>query len=152
MLDLDSFERNGFVITKPFLSPEQVAQLVGVIESSTKPAAGRGGTRDVMDIAPELHALASHPSVQTLVEQVLGDGAFVVRATLFDKTDAANRKVPWHQDVTIAICDRLEVPGYGPWSIKSSVQHVQPPFEILQRMVTVRVHLDPALVTTAHYG
>jgi len=37
---------------------------------------------------------------------------------------------------------RIDVSGYGPWSIKEGVPHVQPPIEILETMVTVRLHLD----------
>ena len=32
--------------------------------------------------------------------------------------------------------------GYGPWTVKSGMQHVAPPFDLLSRMVTLRVHLD----------
>jgi hypothetical protein len=38
---------------------------------------------------------------------------------------------------------RLPVPGFGPWSTKSGVIHVQPPAHILERMLAVRIHLDP---------
>jgi ectoine hydroxylase-related dioxygenase (phytanoyl-CoA dioxygenase family) len=76
------------------------------------------------------------------VRPVLGSAAKVVRATLFDKTDAANWKVPWHQDVTIAVSRRVEAEGFGPWSLKAGVLHVQAPTEILDRMISVRVHLD----------
>lgn len=32
--------------------------------------------------------------------------------------------------------------GWGPWSRKEGVHHVQPPREVLDAMVTVRLHLD----------
>lgn len=31
----------------------------------------------------------------------------------------------------------------GPWSIKAGVPHVQPPLEVLESMLTLRLHLDP---------
>jgi ectoine hydroxylase-related dioxygenase (phytanoyl-CoA dioxygenase family) len=73
---------------------------------------------------------------------VLGGGAFPVRGILFDKQDGANWKVPWHQDVTIAVKSRVDADGYGPWSVKEGVLHVQPPGSVLERMVSVRLHLD----------
>ncbi len=103
----------------------------------------RGGLRDVMDAIPALKAVAWNGEVRILVEAILGSKAFPVRATLFDKTDGANWKVPWHQDLTIAVQERRDTDGYGPWSIKQGVQHVQPPTSVLNRMVTVRIHLDP---------
>ena len=65
-----------------------------------------------------------------------------VRGILFDKTPDANWLVPWHQDLSIAVRERRYVPGFGPWSVKAGVHHVQPPGEILDQMLTVRIHLD----------
>lgn len=62
---------------------------------------------------------------------------------MFDKTAEANWVVAWHQDRTIAVRGRVEVEGFGPWSSKDNILHVAPPFNVLARMVTVRVHLDP---------
>lgn len=50
--------------------------------------------------------------------------------------------MPWHQDLTIAVRERREVVGFGPWSVKDGVPHVQPPAEVLEGLVAVRVHLD----------
>jgi hypothetical protein len=65
-----------------------------------------------------------------------------VRAVLFDKTADANWRLGWHQDRTVAVRERREAPGFGPWSRKSGVLHVAPPFEVLERMITLRIHLD----------
>ena len=69
-------------------------------------------------------------------------GARAVRAILFDKTPETNWSVAWHQDRTISVAERREVDGFGPWSIKSGVHHVAPPFELLAQMVSLRIHLD----------
>jgi len=50
--------------------------------------------------------------------------------------------VAWHQDLTIAVRQAAEAPGFGPWSEKAGIPHVQPPPRVLERMLTVRVHLD----------
>jgi hypothetical protein len=42
-----------------------------------------------------------------------------------------------------------EAPGFGPWTIKSGMVHVAPPFDLLTRMVTVRAHLDDLPATNA---
>ena len=65
-----------------------------------------------------------------------------VRSILFDKTPDENWPVAWHQDLTIAVQDKREVPGYSLWSMKEGVVHVQPPVQLLKKMVTVRIHLD----------
>ena len=89
-----------------------------------------------------MRSLADSATIGDIIAAVLGPGAIPVRGILFDKTSAANWKVPWHQDVTIAVAERLEVDGYGPWSLKDGVTHVQPPASVLERMVTLRIHLD----------
>jgi len=81
-------------------------------------------------------------AVRHIPEAVLGTACFVTRAILFDKTPESNWKVPWHQDLAIAVAERRELPGFGPWSVKDGIVHVQPPTSVLAEMVTVRVHVD----------
>ncbi|ACS93527.1 conserved hypothetical protein [Teredinibacter turnerae T7901] len=50
--------------------------------------------------------------------------------------------VSWHQDKTVAVTKKFNDPGWGPWSLKDGVQHVQPPIDVLQQMITIRIHLD----------
>ena len=73
----------------------------------------------------------------------------LVRAILFDKTSSTNWGLPWHQDRTIVVTRRVEVEGFGPWTVKSGLLHVAPPFDLLAGMVTLRVHLDPVPETNA---
>jgi len=147
MIDIEQFEREGFAMTPSLLSSAEVAHLIALIEVHASPDAKRGGIRDIMHRVPELRDTANHPAVRSIVEQVLEANAFVVRSTLFDKTEAANWKVPWHQDLTVAVRSRRDTEGYGPWSTKEGIVHVQPPTEVLARMVTVRIHLDPCPAT-----
>ncbi len=69
-------------------------------------------------------------------------GARAVRGLWFDKTPAANWLVPWHQDRTIAVRERHDIPSYGPWSVKQGICHVEPPFGLLAAMLTARLHID----------
>ena len=71
-----------------------------------------------------------------------GVRAFPVRALLFDKPPEANWKVPWHQDLSIAVRHKRDITGFGPWSNKAGVLHVQPRVNVLESMLTVRIHLD----------
>lgn len=69
-------------------------------------------------------------------------GFIPVRSILFDKTAQENWPVAWHQDLTICVREMCDVAGYGPWSVKDGVHHVQPPVKVLKQMFTLRVHLD----------
>jgi hypothetical protein len=86
--------------------------------------------------------LSSSEVVGALAAHLTSPAARPVRAVIFDKTPDANWAVAWHQDRTIPVRHRLEVEGFDPWSTKDGLLHVAPPFEILQRMITLRVHLD----------
>ena len=74
---------------------------------------------------------------------MLGARCFPVRAILFDKSEATNWSLGWHQDRTIVVRERRDLPGFGPWTVKSGLKHVAPPVQILAGMVTLRIHLDP---------
>ncbi|WOH53503.1 phytanoyl-CoA dioxygenase family protein [Bradyrhizobium sp. sBnM-33] len=93
--------------------------------------------------------LTSSGAIWNVAASVLGDAARPVRAILFDKTASTNWGLPWHQDRTIVVDRRVEVEGFGPWTIKSGLLHVAPPFELLAGMVTLRVHLDAVPKTNA---
>jgi ectoine hydroxylase-related dioxygenase (phytanoyl-CoA dioxygenase family) len=143
-MDLEQLEKDGFVIVPKLFDELQLWHIQAVLERDIAQCGiRRGGTRDVFNHLPSLRYLAETANLLPIVSEVLGMEAFLVRATLFDKTPEANWKVPWHQDVTIAVKERHDSPGYGPWSVKRGVPHVQPPSAVLEKMLTVRIHLDP---------
>lgn len=93
--------------------------------------------------------LSSAGAVGSRVAEIQGPEARPVRAVLFDKWAAMNWGLGWHQDRTVAVVEKVEVPGFGPWTVKDGALHVAPPFEILSDMVTVRIHLDDVPETNA---
>lgn len=105
------------------------------------------GTRGMLRV-PEVMRLAQSLLVG-LVRPHLPAEPVPVRGIYFDKRPETNWLVAWHQDLTLALKERVEVAGWGPWSMKDGVPHVQPPVECLEQMLTVRLHLDDA---DAHNG
>jgi hypothetical protein len=93
---------------------------------------------------PELAKLLGQSmAVGARARSLLGPDSRPVRAVLFDKSDTGNWALGWHQDRTIAVKARADTAGFGPWSVKQGIQHVEPPFAVIESMVTVRIHLDP---------
>lgn len=86
--------------------------------------------------------LARDGCIGAVAASVLGAGSKPVRAILFNKTMETNWSLTWHQDRTICVREPRNAPGFGPWTIKSGLHHVAPPFDLLARMVTLRAHLD----------
>lgn len=93
--------------------------------------------------------LVSDGPIGSRVAAHLGSNTRPVRMILFDKSAATNWALGWHQDRTIVVRTRVDVPGFGAWTLKSGLLHVAPPIDLLSRMVTIRVHLDPVPMTNA---
>jgi len=142
----EKIEQHGYAVVPDVLSGQTVDELTSEIELALhRDGATRHGghaMRHLLQFVPAVGAAAESAAVRRLAEPVMGPGCFVVRGVFFDKTGGANWKVPWHQDLTIAVVERVDVPGFTAWSSKDDVMHVQPPPAILERMLTVRLHLD----------
>lgn len=87
--------------------------------------------------------LTGSGAIAELAVRLAGRSMRPVRAIAFDKSPDANWALGWHQDRTINVAARAEVAGYGPWTIKQGSPHVQPPFDVIATMLTLRIHLDP---------
>ncbi|MEE3626195.1 phytanoyl-CoA dioxygenase family protein [Nitrospirillum sp. BR 11752] len=136
---MTTFARDGAERHPGLLSPVDLARLIQVL-SDVPPV--RAGAR-LHGIAGLGAFLNADGPVGRLAVSALGLDARPVRAILFDKTADSNWALGWHQDRTIAVAARVEVPGYGPWSVKDGLVHGAPPPDLLAGMVTLRVHLDP---------
>lgn len=103
--------------------------------------AGQAGLR-LHDTVGLARLLDPGSVIEAVAGGVLGPAAYPVRAILFDKSPGTNWSLGWHQDRTIAVRRRIDTPDFGPWSTKCGLQHVEPPFGVIERMVTLRIHLD----------
>lgn len=138
---------NGCSIVARVFEKAEIEHLINTVSSISDESGvrSRGGVyaiRNLLHLSPVIRKLSWSSKVRSIAEEGLRDSALPVRATLFDKTGDANWLVPWHQDLTVCVKSRLEVPGYGPWTKKAGVWHVQPPASVLERMLSIRIHLD----------
>ena len=53
-----------------------------------------------------------------------------------------NWSLAWHQDRTICVKEQIDTPCYRAWNRKNGAIHVEPPFDLLERMMTIRIHID----------
>jgi hypothetical protein len=142
--------REGYAILEGVMTPARLAELIEATRSySSGDHDGRldrrgevYGGRDLLWRIAEVGRLAGSPELTTIAEAILGPGAFAVRGLFFDKTPTVNWNLPWHQDLTIAVRERRDVPGFGPWTLKGGIPHAHAPADLLSRMVTIRLHLD----------
>ena len=128
-------QREGFAVVPVCLDERTVELLCKDFDHSRLPE------RNILSV-PSVHKLASSKPVREVMESVLGPQCFAVRGIFFNKTQSSNWKVVWHQDLTIAVRERRDVNGFGPWTRKAGVWHVQPPAEVMSGMLAIRLHLD----------
>lgn len=146
----DKVDKHGYAILPDVLTRDEVNWLSSKIESarngendaSVKNSSGTYSLRNLIDVVPEVTNLVQLPTAAKIVADVLGNNAFMIRATLFDKTPGANWGVFWHQDLSIAVKERHDVTGFDAWTRKAGVQCVQPPADLMRQVLAVRFHLD----------
>ncbi|WP_455211833.1 phytanoyl-CoA dioxygenase family protein [Kaarinaea lacus] len=138
---IESLDIYGYHLVKNCFDRQQVSQLLLATHrlAIDNPAYG---VRNLLQKAPELKTLVASHHVRKLIEPILGKAALPVRSIYFDKVPQANWNVAWHQDTSIAVNEKFDMPGFGPWSKKSGVVHVEPPVEILKNILTMRIHFD----------
>jgi ectoine hydroxylase-related dioxygenase (phytanoyl-CoA dioxygenase family) len=133
---------DGYAVV-PDAVPSEVVDRLAVAVEPLLADLGRvkGGVRDVLT-HPAVRELAASDVLRQFVVPYLGTGCVAVNATLFDKAAGRNWKVPYHQDVTIRVKERRDVPGWETWWEKNGVPHCWPPAAVLEGMLAVRLHLD----------
>jgi len=140
-----TIQKEGAQLFKAALSTTQLRELEIALAAQPRDHAGVR----LFGIPKLRPFLRSTGPVGAVPASALGLECLPVRAILFDKSAEQNWSLGWHQDRTIAVRQRINADGFGPWSVKSGMIHVEPPFALLAGMVTVRVHLDAAPETNA---
>jgi hypothetical protein len=145
----DAVAVDGFALIENFVSSEVVESLLQAFKAEA--LGDRAGTRQLHERAPAISEFLDSAEMKRRIDELIPRG-FIVRSILFDKTPEANWRVPWHQDLSICVKERHDLPSFGAWSIKEGVQHLQPPVEILSRMLTLRLHLAIVVRTMGRSG
>jgi ectoine hydroxylase-related dioxygenase (phytanoyl-CoA dioxygenase family) len=136
----DTIEEDGFAVLPSVFPPAFVDRVLNqILELS--PTRGRAGVRHALALGP-VAEVAGHTLLVEIACEVLGNEAFPYRATLFEKSPDANWLVVWHQDTALPLASRLEVHGWGPWSLKERILYAHAPASALSQVLALRVHLD----------
>lgn len=136
-MDVAAFQRDGALKLAGLFDERSLTRLAALPADRPGVRLTGGGLAEA--IAPATAAAS----------KLLAAAARPVRAVLFNKTPDTNWLVAWHQDRTIPVKARIDVEGFGPWSRKDGALHVMPPVEVLERMATLRIHIDPVREDTA---
>lgn len=141
-------QHNGFAVLDNIYTDTEISNLIQQISATPQSGPEFLSSKDLFAIrrffkaVPGITALVFNDKLKSLISGAFGAGHFIVKSIYFDKPQASNWFVPYHQDLMIAVNGKAELPGYGPWTVKPAQTAVQPPVFILENMFTLRIHLD----------
>jgi ectoine hydroxylase-related dioxygenase (phytanoyl-CoA dioxygenase family) len=137
---LRSIDERGYALIPDVWSAREIlALLVSLADLSSRP--GRAGIRHVLH-HPVVSVIANDRRLLDMAQSALGENAFPFRATLFDKAPDSNWLVSWHQDTALPLVEKIETPGWGPWSVKDGFHYAHAPAYALNKVLALRLHFD----------
>jgi len=154
-VNTEQFYKRGYNILEEVFSLQEVDSLTQLIghAGSSRPTFRKTddlfAIRQFLKEVPQIQAAVFNTNLRTLIRDHFGADYFVVKSIYFDKPETSNWFVAWHQDLTISVDKKLDCPGFSNWTTKHDQFAVQPPLPLLEKMLTIRIHLDD---TDEHNG
>lgn len=145
---LGLFNEQGYAIVENIYTAKETEQIIASINNADthnttfRKSADLFAIRQFLKEIPATVPFIFNDRLRQLINDVAGPGYFVVKSIYFDKPETSNWYVAWHQDLTISVDKRLDMGGFGPWTVKQDQFAVQPPVDVLENIVTLRIHLD----------
>ena len=139
---------DGFAIIDNVFTSDEITSILQAISQvdTTKPTFRK--TNDLFAIrqflkeVSEVKNLIFTDQLLSIKSQFFGDNYFVIKSIYFNRPEQSNWFVAYHQDLTISVDKKLDVEGFGPWTVKQNQFAVQAPLDILESNFTIRIHLD----------
>ncbi|WP_418501319.1 phytanoyl-CoA dioxygenase family protein [Flagellimonas sp.] len=141
-------EENGFSVLADLYSDEEISGILACIENAEQEGNSFMKTKDLFAIrqliknVPELSYLLFNEKLTELISDLSESEYFLTKAIYFDKPSESNWFVAYHQDLSISVDHKTELENYTNWTFKKGQYGVQPPIEILEDTITIRIHLD----------
>lgn len=148
-------EENGYAILGILYLEDEMHQILSCIENADSNESSSTKTKDLyairqlFKIIPDLATIVFSEKLKEVLFTYFRTNYFLTKAIYFDKPNQSNWFVAYHQDLSISVDKKIELEDYRNWTFKKGQYGVQPPLEILQNTVTVRIHLDK---TDKHNG
>lgn len=138
----------GFSIIPNIFSEKEISGIIHCIESANSNSNSFLKTKDLFAIRqllkhiPKLQSLIFTEKFKSVLVGLGGKDYFLTKSIYFDKPKESNWFVSYHQDLSISVSNRKETAGYQNWTSKRGQIGVQPLTEILENIITIRIHLD----------
>ncbi len=147
-VDKEQILNDGFTIVDDIYTADEIGQIIKLIDEtdqsniSFRNAGGLFAIRRFLYQIPKAKDILFNSKLKQLIANTFGNEFFIMKAIYFDKPEQSNWFVSRHQDLTIAVKNKVDVNGYGSWTKKEQNYAVQPPANILKDNFTIRIHLD----------
>ncbi|MFI2743573.1 phytanoyl-CoA dioxygenase family protein [Zhouia sp. PK063] len=148
-------EANGYAVLSGLYTNKEIAQIIACITQAEQHGNSFMKTKDLFAIrqlitnVPQLPSVLFNEQLMALLAHLFEGDYFLTKAIYFDKPSDSNWFVAYHQDLSISVPQKTVVENYTNWTFKKGQYGVQPPVEILEDTVTIRIHLDQ---TDMHNG
>jgi ectoine hydroxylase-related dioxygenase (phytanoyl-CoA dioxygenase family) len=133
------FVERGYQFERALLSQEECKALAVHLKDIGDDAAG---TRNLLQEG-WCKRLAAQIQSNAQISRLLPNKSVAVQCTYFEKSPEKNWLVAVHQDLSIPVEGRIDHPELRNWGMKEGSMYVQPPVSLLEKLVAVRVHIDP---------
>lgn len=140
----EEFNLMGFTIIPEMYSSEEITSIKNALDNYFKEDVSKPihAIRQVVEKIPELEELLWNQKLKSCLSEMAGHDYFLTKGIYFDKPEKSNWFVSYHQDLSISVSEKKEIIGYKNWTKKGGQIGVEPPVEILENIVTFRIHLD----------
>ena len=136
--NMSDLRGSGFAVADIRLSSDQCDHIVASLPSARE---HRGGLRGLL-YHPTVLQLLRHPQLAKCLRLFTGRELVAVACDLDNSAEPCDRVGEWHQDRVVSVRERMDISGYGPWTLKVGVPYVEPPSAVLAQMLVVRVYLE----------
>jgi hypothetical protein len=144
---------NGYLLLPGIFSPQQTDAAVRELDAAFAADANGSsmrtehgsiyGARNLLQLWPGVARAWRQCPLPEIARIVLGPRCGLVRVLYFDKPPGHSWALPWHKDLTIAVrAHRSPSTHFCKPTSKAGTPHVEAPQWLLEKMLTVRWHLD----------
>ena len=154
-LNRSNIDIKGYSIQPEIYSEKEIESICNVISKFLEASKFKDNIsqvfaiRQLLLVLPELKYLIINKKLSLIFNELLGKNYFLTKAIYFDKPQGSNWFVAYHQDLSISVNKKADLQNYINWTFKSGQYGVQPPINILNDTLTIRIHLDD---TDEHNG
>jgi len=141
-------EEKGFSIINNIYTSEEIIEMGIMLDSIDTSKSVFRKSEDLFAIrqflkeVPQIKKRIFNNRFKNVLNTIAGGDYFLVKSIYFDKPEKSNWFVSYHQDLTISVDSKQNIEDFNHWTSKHNQFAVQPTIDIIENIITLRIHLD----------